>query len=374
MLRDLSIQNYRTFKDFNIDGLTRVNLIVGMNNCGKTSLMEAVYLLVNQVNLECLIDLLHNRGEIADPSISIIPGETRQLSNSYQVRHIFHEHQLKLDQPISFQSQNEQPLSLQIYIDSHPIPTSIPPEWQQFLFSQGIGTGRSRFLLAFSDQQNSKMVIPIRDDGLIEAHSFQFWKDYSPNPFLPTNNKSLFLTTSKLSCEQLAVFWDGITLTPKEECIVQALQILEPDVERISFTSRQTPNSGILIKMRGDRDPIPLASMGEGMHRILTLAMAAVTVENGVLLVDEIETGLYYQAQTDMWRLLLEIAQRLNVQVFATTHSWDCICAFQEVLAQSKDSSVGKLFRLSWWEETIRAIGYSAEKLAVAVSQNIEVR
>lgn len=102
--------------------------------------------------------------------------------------------------------------------------------------------------------------------------------------------------------------------------------------------------------------------------------MVAVTVENGVLLVDEIGTGVYYEAQTDMWRLLLEIAQRLNVQIFVTTHSWDCIAAFQEALDQIEDSSVGKLFRLSRKGDNIRAIDYPSEKLGVAVRQNIEVR
>ena len=152
------------------------------------------------------------------------------------------------------------------------------------------------------------------------------------------------------------------------------MQIIEPDVERINFTSRPISNSGILIKLHGQDEPIPLRSMGEGMHRILALAMAAVTVENGVLLVDEIDTGLHYQTQTDMWRLILEIAERLNVQVFATTHSWDCITAFQEALAQSEDSSVGKLFRLSRKDENIRAIEYTPDELSIAVRQSIEVR
>lgn len=152
------------------------------------------------------------------------------------------------------------------------------------------------------------------------------------------------------------------------------MQILEPTVERINFTSRQTFNSGILLKLRGQDDPVPLGSMGEGMRRILSLVMAAVTVKNGFLLVDEIDTGLYYDTQTDMWRLLLEIAQRLNVQVFATTHSWDCICAFQEALAQLEDSSVGKLFRLSLRDDNIRSVAYTSDELAIAVPHSIEVR
>jgi len=102
--------------------------------------------------------------------------------------------------------------------------------------------------------------------------------------------------------------------------------------------------------------------------------MAAVTVEKGFLLVDEIETGLHYEAQTDMWRLILEVAQQLNIQVFATTHSWDCISAFEEALDQLEDRSVGKLFRLSKRDETIRPVAYTADELAIAVPHSIEVR
>lgn len=126
--------------------------------------------------------------------------------------------------------------------------------------------------------------------------------------------------------------------------------------------------------MRGQRDPFPLGSMGDGMRRILTLAMSAVTVENGFLLVDEIDTGLYYEVQADMWRLILKTAQQLNVQVFATTHSWDCVCAFQEALDNLEDRDIGKLFRLDMKYEKIRAVEYLAEDLKIALRQNIEVR
>ncbi|GAA6621765.1 AAA family ATPase [Scytonema sp. NUACC26] len=63
MLHEISIHNYRSFKNFQIDELARVNLIVGSNNSGKTSLLEAIYLLVNQNNPQSLLDLLDNRME-----------------------------------------------------------------------------------------------------------------------------------------------------------------------------------------------------------------------------------------------------------------------------------------------------------------------
>ncbi len=381
MLRDLTIQNYRCFKDFHIDDLARVNLIVGMNNSGKTSLLEAVYLLVNQENIQCLIESIYNRGEITESPISLVSGETHQRSINYQTRHIFYGHQLNHNQIISLQSQKEYPLSLKIqfsryvYSTSTPTPAPNTPISQTSSFSEIIDTKRSGFMLYYSyKQSNPYDGIPALEDGLITAQFFQSWKQNQFTNSVSKHNPNLFLTTSIISLEQLAIFWDRITLTPKEESVVTALKILEPSTERISFTSHQTSNSGILLKMHGQPTPIPLGSMGEGMRRILTLAMAAVTVENGFLLVDEIDTGLHYETQTDMWRLVLEVAQQLNVQVFATTHSWDCISAFQEALDQLEDNSIGKLFRLSRKGENIRAVEYTPDDLSIAVRQSIEVR
>lgn len=385
MLRDLTIQNYRCFKDFHIDGLARVNLIVGSNNSGKTSLLEAVYLLVNQLNFESLIEVLHNRGEIADKTSSP-PGLERanMMGKGYQFRHIFHGHQLNFNQAISFQSKQEQPLELQIQVKQRDR-TEITSQYQIVLNSQGIVGDSSGFSLLFSNGQDTAISMPVRYDGFITEETLHLWKQYPShayfvepdtivNSFLINNSSNLFITTSNLTFEQMASFWDGITLTPKEDNVVRALQILEPNIQRISFTTRQNSNSGVLLKLDKQSDPIPLESMGEGMRRILSIAMAAVTVENGFLLVDEIESGLYYETQVDMWRLVLETAQKLNLQVFATTHSWDCISAFQEALSKLEDNAVGKLFRLSLRGEHIRAVEYTPDELSIAVRQSIEVR
>ncbi|MCP2732470.1 AAA family ATPase [Limnofasciculus baicalensis] len=104
MLRDLTIQNYRCFKDFHIDGLAQVNLIVGMNNSGKTSLLEAIYLLVNKINSQSLVYLLHKRGEIIERLGLSMSGEPQHHQIEYQVRHLFYNHRPSLEQIISFRS------------------------------------------------------------------------------------------------------------------------------------------------------------------------------------------------------------------------------------------------------------------------------
>ncbi|MBD1877553.1 AAA family ATPase [Coleofasciculus sp. FACHB-T130] len=376
MLRDLTIQNYRCFKDFYIDGLARVNLLVGMNNSGKTSLLEAVCLLVNQNSPSLLLDLLDKRGEFAEQLFIRESGEVIHRLNRYQIRHIFHSHQFQPEQDIHFKSRQESPLSLSLSIGLFPsVQKDLHSEDEGISEQDDIDTDAFNLVFIYiSDERATRQDISVDEDGSIESRSFQLLKQAPSSVFLKTSIKSLFLTTGMMSFEQLAALWDKITLTPKENSIIEALQILEPAIERINFTSRQTFNSGILVKLRGQPNPIPLGSMGDGMRRILTLAMAAVTVENGFLIVDEIDTGLHYQTQTDMWRLILEISQRLNIQVFATTHSWDCITAFQESLAQTKDSSIGKLFRLSRKDENIRAVEYTPDELSIAVRQSIEVR
>lgn len=368
MLRDLTIQNYRCFQDFHIDDLARVNLIVGMNNSGKTSLLEAVYLLVNQDNPQRLSYLLHRRGEVIEQVTSEMPGEPPRYQIYYDIRHLFYGHTPSLEQKISFGSKTDYIRPLQIYIARHQ---------QQPLSAQYLSV--SAFNLIFSLAQGQPFTIPLNSDLLIDARWFQqlLSSNPYPNPLLPNidliTNRAWFIPSSNLKIQDLSFMWNRIALTPEEDKVMKALRILQPDIERISFVTQPNFNRGILLR-RADQYPIPIGTMGEGMYRILNLAMAAVTVENGFLLVDEIETGLHYEKQTDMWRFILQVAEQLNIQVFATTHSWDCICAFQEALDELDDQSVGKLFRLSQKGDKIVPVEYTPEELSAAVRQSIEVR
>jgi len=97
-----------------------------------------------------------------------------------------------------------------------------------------------------------------------------------------------------------------------------------------------------------------------------------VSINGGLLLVDEIETGIHYSAQQDMWRLIFQMARRLNVQVFATTHSWDCIEAFQE--AAQEDESAGMLIRLQERDGQITPTLFDERELSIVTRRQLEVR
>jgi energy-coupling factor transporter ATP-binding protein EcfA2 len=357
MLKKVRIQNYRLFEDFSIDNLARVNLIVGKNNVGKSSLLEALYLLVSQDSPEVLLSLLEARGEV-----SFADDDYR--SRGYAIAHLFFGHKLENGASIVIQSRNLDPLGIRITFvkDIEKLLLPSPKEKSRrrrsptFLRVEYLGT-------------EIKVDLDLMGDLLLDGFELKRLGILSP-----AQTNSNYITTKGFDYDFLAKLWDAITLTPKEDDVINMLQILEPDVERISFQSRKTSNSGILIRHAGQDSPVPLGSMGDGMHRVLAIATALANSENGYLFIDEIDTGLHYRTITDLWDLVFKTAERLKVQVFATTHSSDCIESFNKAVNIQQDRELGKLFRLERRGEKIETVKYDNKDLTIATRQEIEVR
>ncbi len=333
ILRDVTIQNYRCFEDFTIDGLSRVNLIVGSNQIGKTSFLEAIYLLVTRQR-DSLLDILEQRGEF--------------YGNVYLLNYIFHgyEHENK---EIEIRANTNLEDILLVKIKNGDL--SCGSFKSSLLMSnEEISSWMKQFQKPIPKLKNERLSLMLR-----ELHPY------------------IFISTNRMSFDMMAKIWNSIYLTAKEDKVVEALTIIEPKILRIGFPSNKGQKM-IRVRLQGEKQPLPLNSMGEGINRLLGLALGAIAAENGVLLVDEIDTGLHYEVQTDMWELIIQTAQELNIQVFATTHSWDCICALQEVLPDLEDDSVVKLFRLDAKYGKLRAVDYDAEGIDIVVQQSIEVR
>jgi|688.fasta_scaffold09523_2 AAA15 family ATPase/GTPase len=381
LIRDLTIKGYRCFEDFSMDGLTRVNLLVGNNNSGKTSFLEAIYLLINQPmdkerNVEKIIkEIFENRNEFRQwiETITSIIEESKQIiKKQYFLDRLFYTDNQYLFKDLLISSQLDDLLSTEITLDDE--------EYSEGLLKLGYHNNKfmlkkdearkltEKHLLFNSDGSTRELYLELEESLLVSEVGFK----RRIFPFHEITN-SLFLSNYQINLEKVASVWDEIELTPKEDIVIEALRIILPTVDRIGFSVSEGFNN-IRLKVKDHPKPIPLSSMGYGMNRILNLAIALVSTEKGVLLVDEIETGLHYEAQLDMWRLVLKTAQDLDVQVFATTHSWDCIAAFKEALQELEDQSVAKLFRLDSKYGKLRAVEYDAEEIRIAVNQGVEVR
>ena len=114
------------------------------------------------------------------------------------------------------------------------------------------------------------------------------------------------------------------------------------------------------------------------MLRVLQLALKLFAAKGGLLLIDEFENGLHYSVQEKEWGLLFEVAERHNIQIFATTHSWDCIESFTKV-AVARTETDGVLFRLGRSVRTsdqgrVIATVFDEAALQNITQQDVEVR
>jgi AAA15 family ATPase/GTPase len=190
----------------------------------------------------------------------------------------------------------------------------------------------------------------------------------------PENLPSGFIKSQTLNNEALVRLWDEALKNSLEEKAVHFLKIIEPKIEYVNFVGT-SENSGMRYPIASNDNSsrrVTLKSYGEGMTKALGISLSLVQCRNGVLLIDEIENGLHYSVLPDVWKLIFKTARDLNVQVFATTHSKDCIEAFTQASNDSPED--GMLIRLERHGEKIVAKTINEDRLAQAVNHDVEVR
>lgn len=171
--------------------------------------------------------------------------------------------------------------------------------------------------------------------------------------------------------------WNQVALTPREAMVLKALQFLDPDIERIAAQATTGPGygptrGGFIVKRKGSEQPVPIGSMGDGMWRMLAMAIAITQCKGGVLLVDEIDTGLHYTAMSQMWSLIYNAACELDVQVFATTHSYDCVYSLAQIGSTCDIKPSVTVQRIEAGKQ--RSVPYDEDEISMAASRDIEVR
>lgn len=356
MLQTLSLRGYRGFESYQLTDFTRLNLLVGKNNSGKTSILEAVELLVADGHVSVFYAAAQRRGETAayyrrgyGPSISNLfyghhcePGSLFELSSENDTR--------KLKVTIySLEEMSDPDLFRRpSYVDDSSDPA----------FAMRI----------VSSEQAKETLFPISEDSSI--------LDYRP---VSRSNDSLerpvrFLSLESFASAAMGRAWNEILTTGREAEIVKDMELLLPDIDSIHFlTSDRPTGTGILVGRRGTGRRMPIGSYGDGMRRLLAFRLALVGAVNGFLLIDEIDAGLHWTVMEDVWRLLVEVAHRSNVQVFATTHSKDCIDGLAMLIRAHPD--LADQVSIHNVDSSLpQAVSIPGAQIPVAVDQDIEVR
>lgn len=313
MIDHLEVHNYKMFERLRLDGLGRINLIVGKNNVGKTSLLEIGYLATSPYKFLAFDRILKLRHTNLDKGILNIS------------RELFH-----------------QICSILEFNFSADFPGGV------LQFKSGLKSilvhGDSEFQEKLKEQRATLNALP----------------------------RSLIVSSLGIDPWDLDNFWDFLDLSGNKGLVMDALRLALPEVEAFGLVRSNSGNREPHVRLRGQEDPVNIHSLGEGMHRISGLSLGLLFAQDGYLFIDEIENGLHYTLHEQICDFLFAAATQLNVQVFLTTHSLDFTRAFAR--SANKTSEVGSLYRLTKQLGFLEAVQYSEQEMLIAAEQEIEVR
>ncbi|MCX7407102.1 MAG: AAA family ATPase [Planctomycetales bacterium] len=375
MIESLQVEGFRAFQKFSMSGLGRINLIVGENNSGKTSVLEAVQLVASRGDLLALSSITGRRGER-------FWNETdRSVRSEIDIGHLFYGHDFQLGANLKITAIGGV-LAGQLDLQVIPFARNHPT-----LFEEPVDTGfdpEPRFpltvlsLRASGDtvQNREPVAFPITFRG---GMSLEYAR--RSRPVVAEGGEIEFVATAGLSIDELVVRFESVVANPEEKLVYEALGCIEPDIERLVTVSSEIRRGGypsgrgaFYAKLRNVPNRIPLGVMGDGMWRMLAIVLALVRARNGILLIDEIDTGLHHTVVQRMWKLIYEAGapDKLNVQVFATTHSADCVKALSSICEDNPTARNVSIQRVE--RDASNSVVIKEDGIIAVTEHNIEVR
>ena len=379
-LADLSIEGFRGIDALSISRLGRVTLLAGKNSIGKTTVLDAVGIYAARGRYSALAQLVWGREEVFagvdEDGDSMVRPDWRAL---------FYNRDASQDASISIGPGNTASQFVIKPILSGGAQTSMFSSDAEEVQVRGLefryGDNRhgdeekiSSWSIAF-DAQHPYRVSRTNKPRLVRPPQQRLFEEGEPPPAIECE----FLGPGLLGNADLARLWDGVALTDDEERATSALKLVfGADVERVAVVGDDMPYPGrpgrrAVVRLSGQNRPVPLRSLGDGALRLFGVALALANSRGGFLLIDEAENGIHYSLQRGFWNMILRTAHENNVQVFATTHSSDCIRGFAQAATEFQDIE-GVMVRLSRQHGDLRAVEYPEEELSIADEQGIEVR
>lgn len=338
MYTQIRIQNFRGFSDLTVGPLQRVNLLVAKNNVGKTAFLEALTLLTN-----------------GQGAMQNFPAALRNADHPEQGSEfwswLFYDRNLEAE--IS--------LSADVHDGKGPERVSLRCVKQDRAV-QPAGYG-----LAFQFHiEGVHYVLWIRTEPEMQKHN-------SPprNMDEKSGGGKIFSTNPMNPVEESRKYHKVMLKKGGEEKVQSLLKVIEPRLTKIR--PGQVGQYPSIYADIGLNELIPVSQLGQGFCRVLSIYSSLFLSEAKVFLIDELENGIHYSALDQVWKGIAEVAQQENVQVFATTHSWECIAAAQRVFAEREPYDFA-MHRLQIVDGKVEVKTYDKETLNTSIDSKLEIR
>ncbi|MFP5988897.1 AAA family ATPase [Helicobacter pylori] len=354
MIQSVRIKNFKTFKDTQIDGFTKLNIITGGNNVGKSNLLEALYCLVGKSMHPCT-----NITEVYD-NIRKEPLTTESKNL------MFYGLDTKEEIQIVTTLDNNQTLDLQIKF--------IASENQKVIESQIIPTAEQTQMssqLNFTLKKNNEEIyndhLNIDKFPNQSGYNRQF-KNFDPNQLqklLPF--ESAVIIPSDVAYRQAHMIQAVSKICSNnqlEEELNKHLNQFDNNIQSISFNT----NNQLKLKVKNIKEKVPLSMFGDGLMKYLHIMSAFIANNATTIYIDEVENGLHFSRMRLLLEKIIDFINNnkdRNLQVFMTTHSQEFVEILDQVIKEKDFAHQTKLFCLEKNSSSIVAEPYYGENLSL---------
>ncbi|WRA84645.1 ATP/GTP-binding protein [Helicobacter pylori] len=358
MIQSVRIKNFKTFKDTQIDGFTKLNIITGGNNVGKSNLLEALYCLVGKSMHPCV-----NLTEIYD-NIRKEPLTTE--SKNLMFYGLDTEKEIQIVTTLD----NNQTLDLQIKF--------IASEKQKVIESQIIPTAEQTQMpsqLNFTLKKNNE---EIYNDHLNITKAYNFppipnqsgynrqFKNFDPNQLqklLPFESATIIPSDVVYRQAHMIQAVSKICSNNQlEEELNKHLNQFDNNIQSISFNT----NNQLKLKVKNIKEKLPLSAFGDGLKKYLHIVSAFMADNAKTIYIDEVENDLHFSRMKLLLRCVIDFINDNkdgNLQVFMTTHSQEFIEILDQVIREKDFAHQIKLFCLKQDDQYVIPRTYYGENL-----------
>lgn len=318
MLTELTLQNFRGFQDLRLEGLQRVNLVVGRNNSGKTSLLEAIAFVTMPQSVNHLPNLLRSVAASGDTDRRYFRWLIRDGN--------------EVSEAIVQAIKNGGPITVAIR-SVEKLGCDVPSGSKPFHNSNKLLIHAPRGQAAVACR-----VVPVQH--------------HSPEHLVK-------------------VFAAAVKRKGGEERIERLLREVDPRILKVRVEPSDDGNH-VMVDL-GLSEMLPVSQVGQGIYRLIAIFSELIGEKPDVCIIDEIENGIHHSMLEQVWTGIAAAAENLDVQVFATTHSQECIEAAHAAFSKRKQYDLGivQLFRV---EGAVQGRVLDQKLIEAALAGNIDLR
>ena len=353
MLKQFTIQNYKLFEKLSLKDLPSTLLISGKNNTGKTTVLEAIFLVLDSANPTVFMKHFPWRG------IDTVSTDGQTLFGlSY--------HNFNLTKPITFEYNLADQRKKISYKFVHSSQFIIANNKNGFNLQKNTFQATEAIEISYGLQNPKKALLVPHQEGVeLDVNQRQELLRYNEKVM------GVFLPSNISIYPEVAQRYSEADKTNQVNEILKILQILEPKLKSLSLAllgGKPAVYGDIGLKKK-----IPLALMGQGLCRLLAILLNIFYCKNGIFLIDELENGFHHSILPRVWELITKYAQDNNTQIIATTHSRElAVGAIEGIPSELRKDF--KYMRLEKKDKLITPKVYTFDLLKGALESQLEIR